>query len=95
MIELNEDITKVEHFIASISKFTFQEKYYKWESYILKWKDQEPQYYRAILEKFVEYFPFNHTYWSEICDLYLLIPKTGKESALRKYDSLDLDIKQL
>ncbi len=33
----------------------------------------------------MEYFPFNHSRWSEICDLALKVPKTGKANAVRLY----------
>lgn len=71
-----------EDFITSIENFTFQEKYFKWQSYLKELKEQGSQYYQASLEKFVEYYPFNHTYWSELLDLLLKMPK-GKTNTIK------------
>lgn len=39
----------LEEFLDSISSFSLQEKYYKWESYLQGLKSAESQFYQAIL----------------------------------------------
>jgi hypothetical protein len=81
----------LESFVDSIHDFTIQEKYFKWEAYLQTLKQTSSQFYPAILEKFLDYFPFNHTYWSELCELAAKVPKTGKANAVRLYPCLHTD----
>lgn len=78
----NPTVLPPDAFSASIHNFSFQDKYFKWVSYLKDVKIAESQYLRAALEKFVELFPFNHTYWAELLDLILSQPK-GKSNTLK------------
>jgi hypothetical protein len=73
----------LDDFMASITNHSMQEKYFKWENYLQSLKETESPFYQAILEKFLQYYPFNHTYWGEIVDQALKVPKTGKGNAVR------------
>lgn len=70
-------------FMATLHQYSMQEKFYKWQSYLQLVKQTESPFYQASLEKFLEYYPFNHTYWGEIVEQALKVPKTGKANAVR------------
>ena len=38
-----------EHFLESLQQFSFQEKYFKWVSYVKEVKDSNSQYHQASL----------------------------------------------
>ena len=82
-MQLGKSLT-IEGFIESIADFSFQEKYFKWQSYVKNLKKEESQYYQAGVEKFLEYYPFNHTYWNEIIEILVKMPK-GKVNTLKMY----------
>ena len=73
----------LEDFMTAINNFSMQEKYFKCENYLQSLKQTESPFYQVILEKFVQYFPFNYTYWGEAVDQSLKVPKTGKGNAVR------------
>jgi len=70
-------------FMASLQQYTMQEKFFKWQNYLQLVKQTESPFYQASLENFLEYYPFNHTYWGEIVEQALKVPKTGKANAVR------------